>query len=119
MNEVFNATSFDGDIDFGGTSGITYQDLTATQTESETFTDASTLALFSGAGSIDLNLNALATSFASGAGNLITQFNTSAGGNISVTYNYDDNSTPVSAPAHVALIGLGLLAFAGYRKTRS
>lgn len=116
LDEVFNATAFDGTIDFGGTSGITYDELTASQTESETYTDAATLDLFTGMGTIDLNLNALAESFASGAGNLITQFSTSAGGNIKVTYRYDD--VPVTAPAHLALLGMSLLAFAGYRTAR-
>ncbi len=116
LDEVFAASAYDGSTDFGGTSGITYEELTASQTESETYTDAMTLAMFTGLDTIDLNLNALATSFASGAGNLITQFSTSAGGNIEVTYVYDD--VPVSAPAHLALLGLGLLAFAGYRKAK-
>ncbi len=116
LNETFNATAYDGTTDFGGTSGITYEQLTASQTESETYTDAVTLALFTGVDTIDLNLNALAESFATGAGNLITQFSTSAGGNILVTYEYDD--VPVSAPAHLALLGMILLAFAGYRTSR-
>jgi len=114
LSETFNATAFDGTIDFAGTSGIAYTGLTADQTETNTFTDAATLGLFTGLGTVDLNLNALAESFASGAGNLITQFATQAGGNISVNYAYDVPS--VSAPSHLALLGLGLVAFAGMRR---
>ena len=117
LSEVFSASAFDGDLDFGGTSGITYEELTAADSEMNTFNDGATLALFTGAGdTIDLNLNALGVSFATGNGNLITQFQTAAGGDISVIYSYDVPS--VSAPAHLALVGLGLLAFAGYRKSK-
>lgn len=114
LSEVFNASAFDGSVDFGGTSGITYEELTATDTETNTFNDGATLALFTGLGTVDLNLNALAVSFASGAGNLITQFQTAAGGNIEVVYEYRVPS--VSAPSHLALLGLGLVAFAGMRR---
>ncbi len=111
---ITGLTTFDGDIDFGGTSGATFGDLSDTDTQSATFSDASTLSTFTGMGTIDLNLNALATSVADGGGNLVTQFITQAGGDITVVYDYDVPS--VSAPSHLALLGLGLVAFAGMRR---
>lgn len=117
-NAQFAASEYDGTTDFDGPSGTQISGLNNTQTEMETFTDAATLAIFTGAGdTIDLNLNAVATSFASGAGNLITQFRTDAGGNISVIYDYME--TPVTAPAHIAILGLGLLAFARIRNAKN
>lgn len=111
----FAATEYDGTTDFGGSSGTQIFGLNNMQTEMETFTDTTTLAQFTGTGeTIDLNLGAVATSFATGAGNLLTQFRTDAGGNISIIYDYMER--PVNAPAHIALLGFGLLAFARLRK---
>ena len=115
---TFNATAFDGNIDFGGTSGFTLTDVSATQYAEQSFTDAATLAFFSGTGLANFVFDANATSAATGAGNLTTGFSTAAGGLVSVVYDYTDVTVPVSAPTHVALLGLGLLAFAGMRKSR-
>lgn len=118
ITNFFNATAFDGINDAGGTSGITYPDLTATQFEMETYTDAMTLATFTGMGTIDTDFDAAATSRAIGAGNITTTFFSQAGGTVKVKYTYRDIPTEVSAPAQVAFLGLGLMAFAGLRKIR-
>jgi hypothetical protein len=118
---MFNASAYDGVNDFGGTSGATFNDLNANQSEQRTFLDAATLAFFTSVGmdnSATFTFDAKASSVATGAGNLTSAFNTTAGGLVSVVYTYSDMSIPVSAPSHIALLGLGLLAFAGVRKAR-
>jgi hypothetical protein len=116
ITNTFNATAFDGVNDAGGTSGITYPDLEANQFEMETYTDAMTLATFTGVGTIDTDFDAQATSRAIGAGNITTTFFSQAGGLVKVKYTYENME--VSAPSQVAFLGLGLLAFAGMRKIR-
>jgi hypothetical protein len=116
ISNTFNATAYDGSLDFGGTSGMSFLDLSATQYEEATFTDLATLTMFTGADSANFVFDAAATSSSTGAGNLTSAFNTSAGGEVQVIYTYSE--VPVSAPTHVALLGFGLLAFAGLRKAR-
>jgi hypothetical protein len=119
ISETFTATAYDGSLDFGGTSGQSYLDLFATQSGEETYTDAATLAFFSGAGNAEFVFDAMATSSATGAGNITSAINTNASGLVTVSYTYTDvTPNPVSAPTHVALLGLGLLTFAGFRKSR-
>jgi hypothetical protein len=118
ISDSFSATAFDGLTDFGGTSGASFMDLSANQYEEESYADAATLAFFTGMDMATFSFEAQATSAANGAGNLVSAFNTTAGGLVSVVYTYSDVSIPVSAPAHIAMMGLGLLAFAGVRKAR-
>ena len=86
--------SFDGVIDFGGTSGMTHANITASQ--SAMFTSPrplSDLALFTGPsgnpGSIVLPVVAQGTSNASGAGNLLLQFSQQARADVTVCYVYE------------------------------
>jgi hypothetical protein len=123
VTNTFNATAYDNVLDFGGTSGITYPDLTANMSNSESYMDAATLAFFTATmmgETTTFSFDATATSSATGAGNITSGFNTTAGGEVQVIYTYTDVPPPnmVSAPSHVALLGLGLLAFAGLRKVR-
>ena len=106
---VTNATAFDGVIDFGGTSGKTWANLTADKSETATTTSAADKALFTGAGLIQLPVSATGQSAGSGAGNLVLQFQTLAAGSAWVTYDY----TPVPEPS--SLLGLaGLLSPIGF-----
>jgi uncharacterized protein (DUF2141 family) len=86
-SKSFNATAYDGVLDFGGTSGHDFGTQTASGTNSITLTGSS-MAAFTGTGSVTLNNVAHATSTASGAGNLITQINTNASAQVSVVYHY-------------------------------
>ncbi len=115
---VDNASAFDGTIDFGGTSGKTHTGLVADLLVVETSTSASDFALFSGIGNIILDVAATGDSMGSGAGNLITQFSTSAGASLKIIYNYDA-VTPVPEPSTYALIiaGVGLLSLRRRRRS--
>jgi hypothetical protein len=87
-NETFNASAFDGIVDFAGTSGHDFGAQTASGTNSRTISAPSDLAAFEGTGSVVLNLVAHATSAASGAGNLITQIRSSASAQVTIVYHY-------------------------------
>ncbi|MCA8979693.1 MAG: choice-of-anchor E domain-containing protein [Planctomycetes bacterium] len=83
-----NLSAFDGTIDFGGTSGTEHLNIMASDSDMQSTSAPADLALFSGPGTISLPCKAQGSSTASGAGNLITQFNTSAEASVTVTYNY-------------------------------
>jgi hypothetical protein len=110
-------TAFDGTIDFGGTSGMTHPGINATATNMATSPPpASDIALFSGPagnpGTISLPVTGLGTSFASGGGNIITQFMTAASANVQVCYTYLPNVPPVFT-APTPQCGSTLMATAG------
>lgn len=100
------ASAFDGVIDFGGTSGKSYTGLSGSASNSGISTN---LPLFIGSGNVLLPVSATGTSSGSGAGNLITQFSTSAGALATVTYTF----AAVPEVSTVLLCGLGGLAVVG------
>ncbi|MDO6583920.1 choice-of-anchor E domain-containing protein [Salipiger sp. 1_MG-2023] len=115
-NSVTSLSAYDGTIDFAGTSGVTYEGLTADDTDSATFTSA--LEAFIGTGTFTLDLAAQGNSSGTGAGNLITQFATSAGATAYVIYDYTPTSTvPLPAGAPLLLLGVGGIALLRRRKT--
>lgn len=104
-NESFNATTFDGVVDFAGGSGAMFPELTGDDMTMDTlFNGIDDLSAFIGVGMVPLVANAVGSSFGSGAGNLILQFHTDAGLDFSVVYDYHLVPTPGAA---------GLFAFAG------
>ena len=92
-----DVTAYDGVLDFGGTSGKTYADLSGDKTESACTIDPDDFALFTGAGDITLPAQAVGSSYGSGAGNLWLQFSTSASVGATVTYYYDCSSAVESS----------------------
>jgi hypothetical protein len=79
---------FDGTVDFGGTSGVTHTGVVGSGSATQAFTDAATLALFTGTGTVNLPFAAVATSSATGSGNVASQFTTNAGADVSCTYTH-------------------------------
>ena len=118
VTNTFNATAYDGSIDFDGTSGISYLGLTASAFNSESYSDTATLDLFSGAGTSTFTFDASAISSVTGGGNIFSSFRTQAEGLVSVIYNYRDVSVSVSTPSHLALFCVGIVALAGLRRAR-
>ncbi len=111
-NQVFNASAFDGTFDFAGTSGAAFTGLTNTDSDSAIKTDAPTLAFFTGLSTVNMGLVASGLSSGSGSGNLVTQFQTQAGAELQVTYEYT-TPDPVVVPEPTALLGLSSVAFLG------
>ncbi len=106
--QVFNASAFDGVIDFAGTSGIAFTNVTGSDTDSSMLTaPPADLSPYIGLGNVIIGIGALGNSSGSGAGNLITQFQTQAGAEVTITYKYDTGTTSTPEPATL----LGLMAF--------
>jgi SdrD B-like domain/Domain of unknown function (DUF4214) len=89
---TFNAAAFDGQIDFGGTSGKDFGNQTANGSQQVTLT-GSNMAAFIGTGNVQLTETATATSSATGGGNMLVGVTSTATGQITVVYSYIlDNS---------------------------
>jgi hypothetical protein len=106
-------SSYDGTIDFAGTSGTSHMNVSATQTVVVTTPPpAGDLALFTGPignpGTITLPVTATGTSTASGSGNLITQFTQDASADVQVCYNYIANVPPVFTCPGLQMASVGV-----------
>lgn len=121
----FSATAFDGAVDWMGTSGHTFNDVYASNSETNYIYDQAVLDLFTGAGSIDTYLSASAITQATGGGNVFSGFETFADGSVTVSYAYQavtpDPELEVSVPVSSTflLLGAGMLGFAGRRKIKA
>jgi uncharacterized repeat protein (TIGR01451 family) len=91
---TFNATTFDGMVDFGGTSGKTYPTASASGSQSQTLTGSAMAPFVStgtgaATGSVPLTEIGQGTSTASGSGgNLQVTTTNTASAVVTVTYNY-------------------------------
>lgn len=112
VNVADSASAFDGVIDFGGTSGNTFDDLAGDAMDMVVLTDPADLALFVGLGTISLPVSAAGASTATGAGNIVSQFSTFAGAGAEILYTYK----PVPEPTSIALIGLGVAGVLASRR---
>jgi hypothetical protein len=84
----FNASAFDGTIDFAGTSGHDFGLRTQTQTQTQTITNPASLAAYTGTGNVTFTQATDSLSGVSGSGNVINSISTTAGGMVTVVYHY-------------------------------
>jgi hypothetical protein len=126
FSKTFDLAKYDKKLDFGGTSGISVNDLSATKSENTSYDTSyayfnDLASLVSGSGQVSFDVDANATSTASGSGNLVSTFNTSAMAAVTVTYTYDvpvPPSNPVppqGIPEPEVLIGSLVAAFLGFQ----
>lgn len=111
-SQIFNATAFDGVLDFGGTSGVTYSGLLGTDSTGGTITSG--LASYIGGGTFSFNASAKGNSVGTGSGNMAYEFDTSADATAKIRYGYDY----VPEPATGALMLTGLVGALLLRRRR-
>jgi uncharacterized repeat protein (TIGR01451 family) len=88
----FNASRWDGVNDFAGTSGKDFGNLTVPGSRTVTLTSPSALADYAGAGSVAITESAVATSTATGGGNLLVKVSSTGSAHLSVVYHYIPNN---------------------------
>ncbi len=89
--------------------------LAATMSGSDTYTDPTLLAEFSGLGSVQLSASTnTGTLLFNTGGNSISSQETSAGLSATVTYNYTSPITVTPEPSTIALLGVGAIGLMGY-----
>lgn len=126
FSKTFDLAKYDKTLDFGGTSGISINDLSATKSENTSYDTSyayfnDLASLVSGSGQVSFDVDANAASSASGPGNLSSSFDTSAMAAVTVTYTYDvpvPPSNPVPSqgtPEPKVLIGSLVAAFLGFQ----
>ncbi len=116
-SSVFMAAGRDNVLDYAGPSGVTLNNLSASTSSQASFSDASTLALFTGNGSVLLPFTAVGQSYAAGPGNLRLGFTTLAGGYAKVTYDFLPSPVPEPASWALLLSGVALIGWMVSRRT--
>ncbi|NEO37793.1 MAG: choice-of-anchor E domain-containing protein [Moorea sp. SIOASIH] len=113
VSEQVALSSYDGVLDFAGSSGVTLPERTASDSTTNTFMSGdSELSYFVGSGDQDLIFTALGTSTVTGAGNLLSGFQTDVAGEVTLTYEYE------SVPEPTSVIGLGLVGLVLLTQTK-
>jgi protocatechuate 3,4-dioxygenase beta subunit len=87
-DQTFDASAFDGTIDFGGASGKTFAPQTINGSNSTTLTSSVDLAKYTGTGTVSFTETAHANSAATGPANLLVQLKTSAAADATIIYHY-------------------------------
>ena len=105
--------AFDGAIDFAGASGASIPGISATAVESGVLTSGADLALFTGAGTVDMDLSAAGQMTVSP--NLISNFIANGAATILVAYEYAPVPEPQVYGAVGALLCGGLIAYRRFK----
>ena len=106
------ASAYDGVLDFGGTSGHTYANLSADNSAPlHNYTNPVDLAKFIGNDMLSFPLVATGTSTGTGPGNIVYQFSTATSASVEIQYTY----APAPEPAGLAML---LLAAVRLRRRR-
>jgi uncharacterized repeat protein (TIGR01451 family) len=91
-SRTFHASSWDGVNDFAGTSGKDFGNLTVPGSKTITLTSPTALADYTGSGSVTITETAVATSSATGGGNLLVKISSTGAAGLTVVYHYLPNA---------------------------
>lgn len=108
-SDSFDATAFDGNINFTGTSATSLNGLTATFLGENFYDTPDVLNFFTGSDNAEFLFSASSNSDFTGSANIASIMSTEAGSSITVTYDFTEASVSTSEPRTL----LGLLAFGG------
>ncbi len=111
-SDSFNASAFDDDIDFEGTSGTTFNGLTATLSGENFYDTADVLNFFTGDDNVEFLFSSSSEGGVTGPANIASIISTQAGSSVTVTYDFIGAPRPVSTSTPEPKTILGLLAFA-------
>ena len=85
---TFSASTFDGLIDFTGSSGVVFPTKVVTATAGVDLTDAASLLTYTGAGTLPISLTTLGSASAVGSSNINLSLSTRADGQLLAVYGY-------------------------------
>ncbi len=114
-SDSFDATADDGNTDFGGTSGSTFEGLIASLSGENFYNDQAVLDFFTGDDNVQFLFSASTDSEVTGAANIASIISTEAGASVTVTYEYslEDEVPSERVPEPSSILALGLFACAG------
>lgn len=111
---TYTLPKFDKTLNFSGASGKTVDGLTASLSDTQTFTGNNFLEYFLGTGKVNFDFIATATSSVTSSGNFASYINTFAKAGVTVTYDYD----PKAVPEPSAVLGIGLAGVGIFLQTK-
>lgn len=115
VSETHSLSAYDGNTDFGGTSGVSTGLHTSNETNSVILTGMD-MDEFIGVGLVNFIVAALGSSEVSGGGNMLSYFTTKASAFLKVEYDYTVAPVPLPVAAPMLIAALGLMGFASRRR---